>query len=115
MSFVRFGVDGSQVYLYDDINIGPTCCGCSLSERLPDRTDAELAEMWVPAGMDREFYRQRWAPDFATHNVDAMLAHIGEHRAAGHVIPEWVDGLLRDEWDDDHDVTTTAAPGGDPQ
>lgn len=108
MSFVRFGTDGSQVYIYDDVNRGPVCCGCALAERLPDRTDAELATLWVPAGMDREFYRQQWAPDFATGDLDAMLAHIAEHRAAGHVVPDWVDQTLRDNWDRDQATSMTA-------
>lgn len=34
--------------------------------------------------------------------LDDMLAHLAEHRAAGHVVPEWVDQHLRDEWEDDH-------------
>ncbi len=71
MSFVRFGVDGSQVYIYDDIDLGPHCCFCALAEQ-----------------------------DFSTRDLDAMLAHVAEHRAAGHVVPAWVDDVLRDEWDE---------------
>lgn len=38
--------------------------------------------------------------DFATRDLDAMLAHIAEYRAAGHVVPDWVDQALRDDWGD---------------
>lgn len=30
MSYSRWGVDGSQVYIYDDVSGGTTCCGCLL-------------------------------------------------------------------------------------
>lgn len=99
MSFVRFGSDGSQVYIYDDVRGYKICCGCTLSERLTDRTDAELAELRLPAGADPEVWRGRWAPDFTTNDLDAMLAHVAKHRAAGHVVPAWVDDVLREEWD----------------
>lgn len=101
MSFVRLGVDGSQVYIYDDGDCGPTCCFCAFTERLPDRTDEEIAALWLPESLtaDRERFRARYAPDFATRDLDAMLAHVAEHRDAGHVVPDWVDQVLRDQWD----------------
>lgn len=101
MSFVRFGSDGSQVYLYDDIDRGPVCCFCAFTERLPDRTDEEIAALWLPEVLtgDRERFRARYGSDFASRDLDAMLGHVAEHRAAGHVVPEWVDQALRDEWD----------------
>jgi hypothetical protein len=103
VSFVRFGSDGSQVYIYDDYERDKVCCFCALTERLPDRTDAEIAALWLPEALleDRERFRAQYAPDFATNDLDAMLAHIAEHRAAGHVVPEWVDQVLRDEWEDE--------------
>jgi hypothetical protein len=101
VSFVRFGVDGSDVYIYDDVRGYKICCGCILAKSLPDRTDAELAELRVAPGIDPELWRARWEPDFTTNDLDAMLAHVAEHRAAGHVVPEWVDQALRDEWTDD--------------
>ena len=82
MSFVRLGQDGSQVYIYDDIAVGPRCCYCA------------LAKTWLD-----EAGNTHWV-DFATRDLDAMLAHIAEHRAAGHVVPDWVDQALRDEWED---------------
>ncbi len=98
MSFVRFGVDSSQVYIYDDVRGYKICCGCSLSKRLPDLTDAELAEVWVPAIYSRESFRQRWEPNFTTTDLDALLAHVAQHREAGHTIPDWLEQRLRDEW-----------------
>lgn len=102
MSFVRFGVDGSQVYIFERTgDLKKECCYCALTKRLPDHTDAEMAGMWIPAGMDPGIWRARWEPDFATDDLDAMLAHLAEHRAAGHVVPDWLDDDLRREWDDD--------------
>lgn len=69
MSFVRFGEDGSDVYVYDDVGGYVTCCGCSLGRE-----------------------------DFHTTDLDAMLAHLAEHRAAGHEVPPWVDRGLRRDW-----------------
>jgi hypothetical protein len=76
VSFVRFGVDGSNVYLFDHADYGPVCWNCSM------RLD-----------QDREF--------FSTDDLDTMLAHIAEHRASGDTVPEWVDQVLRDEWEVD--------------
>lgn len=99
MSFVRFGADGSQLYIFERVgDFQKECCACALAKRLPDRTDDELAEMGAPDEQTRELWRARWEPDFATGDLDVMLAHIAEHRAAGHVVPEWLDQLLRDEW-----------------
>lgn len=71
MSYCRFGV--ADIYLYDDISYGLLCCNCSLE---PDRS-------------------------FATgKDFDAMLAHIADHRAAGHDIPTWVDEELIAERDE---------------
>lgn len=99
VSFVRMGSDGSQIYIYDDFERDKVCCFCALTKRLPDRSDAELAELCIPAGVDLEVWRARWEPDFATRDLGAMLAHVAEHRAAGHVVPAWVDDRLRTEWD----------------
>jgi hypothetical protein len=100
VSFVRMGQDGSQVYIYDDVQVGPRCCFCALTKIIRYCTDEELAAICSPVqGADRENWRAVYAPDFATRDLDAMLAHVAEHRAAGHVVPDWVDQELRDEWD----------------
>jgi hypothetical protein len=102
VSFVRMGQDGSQVYIYDDVQVGPRCCFCALSKVIRYRTDEELAAIWLPVEgvVDRENWRAVYAPDFHTRDLGAMLTHLAEHRAAGHVVPEWVDQVLRDEWDE---------------
>jgi hypothetical protein len=92
MSFVRLGTDGSEVYIYDDVDDGPVCRWCAFTERLPDYTPDEI---------DPEIWRRRWAPDFATRDLDEMLAHVAKHRDAGHVVPDWVEDVLREEWDAD--------------
>jgi len=98
VSFVRMGTDGSRVYIYDDIDRGPTCCFCAFAKVIRQRTDEELAALWLPAGADPEHWRDVREPDFATRDLDAMLAHVAAHRAAGHVVPAWVDGHLREGW-----------------
>lgn len=74
MSFVRFGVEGSQVYIFEEAGETKVCCGCALTPGVG------------------------WPEFFRTHDLAAMLAHVAEHRAAGHVVPDWVDDILRDEW-----------------
>lgn len=81
MSFVRLGQDSSQVYIFDHVDGYVVCCFCAFT---PWDADAERIAR----------------PDFHTTDLDAMLAHIAEHRAAGHVVPDWVDQRLRDEWDE---------------
>ena len=88
MAFVRFGVDGSQVYIYEETGDTKVCCMCAFTERRPETG--------------------RWDPDFRTADLDAMLAHLAEHRAAGHVVPAWVDKNLRDEWDESDDHAESA-------
>lgn len=100
MSFVRLSEDGSQVYIYDDVHGYRICCSCALTKVIRQRTDEELAAIWLPvSGADREHWRAVYEPDFHTNDLDDMLAHVAEHRAAGHVVPPWVDDVLRREWD----------------
>lgn len=101
MSFVRLGQDGSQVYIYDDVDGTKHCCFCALAKVIRQRTDEELAAIWLPVdGADREHWRAVYEPDFHTNDLDTMLTHIAEHRTAGHTVPDWVDQALRDEWED---------------
>lgn len=71
MSYVRWGTDNSDVYLYESAD-GCVCCGCSI----------DLAD---PIG-------------YTTRNLDDMLAHLRLHRKVGHVVPDWVDTALRERW-----------------
>ena len=71
MSYCRFSE--ADAYIYDDIRYGLYCCGCLLTE-----------ERRFAAGED----------------FDAMLAHIANHREAGHDIPTWVDQELIAERDE---------------
>lgn len=72
MSYVRLGVDGSQVYIFEHVAGYVECCFCAFSG----------------SGGD----------DFHTTVLDEMLAHVAEHRAAGHTVPEWVDRELSEDW-----------------
>lgn len=67
MSYVRFGSDGSDVYVFDHVAGHIECCYCSL---LP-RDNGE-----------RGF--------FECNTSEEMIAHLNEHIQAGHCVPDWV-------------------------
>jgi hypothetical protein len=69
MSYSRFGADGSDVYTFPS-DRGLECCGCPL---LP----------WPPGG------------SFTTRDLDAFAAHLDQHRAAGHAVPDDVMPAIR--------------------
>lgn len=82
MSWARFGADDSDVYLFptthpDDGHVAE-CCGCQLPEY-----KATHDSLWG---------------HFHTADLAEFLAHLDKHRAAGHVVPDYVDGLVRAEW-----------------
>ena len=60
MSYVRFGENGSQVFVYLHVQGGIECCDCPLGECYWAHTAAEMAD------------------------------HLREHLAAGHVVPDGV-------------------------
>lgn len=66
MSVVRFGTDGSQVYLYYS-DAGLECCGCALISLKAPRI------VFKEEGDDA-----------------AIFAHLKAHVAAGHCVPAWV-------------------------
>jgi hypothetical protein len=76
MAFIRWGVDGSQVYIYRHISGDTLCLDCLL--RLHQQP-----------------------PHYVIRDLADMLAHLAAHRAEGHIVPPWVDQHLIDEWDDD--------------
>jgi hypothetical protein len=59
MSYARFS-DESDVYVYEDSTHGLVCCMCILTSK------------WFIAGNDYQ----------------ALLTHLAEHRAAGHLVPD---------------------------
>lgn len=74
MSYVRFGEDESDVYVYLDCDGYLCCCAC------------RLGEAWQH------------------YSTEACLAHLDAHRAAGHCVPDHcIEGLKahaseNDEW-----------------
>jgi hypothetical protein len=63
MAYCRF-TRHSDVYVYEDVLGGLTCCGCTLR------------------GVDR------LGQDFNCPTRGGMIAHLEEHRAAGHKVEE---------------------------
>ena len=64
MSWARWSGD-SDVYVYEDVAGGVTCCGCALS-----------ADGWTSVNMQ---------------TVAEIDAHIRSHRDAGHNVPSYLD------------------------
>lgn len=73
MSYARFGLGGSDVYVFLHVQGFLECCWCPL------------------AGTNREFI-----------TTDAMVAHLNDHRAAGHhVCEDTIEDLLADKAEND--------------
>jgi hypothetical protein len=62
MSWVRFGTEGSAVYVYDHVDGYIECCQCL------------------------------FGGDFKAKDEIEMIAHLRKHQAAGHHVPDWVFG-----------------------
>jgi len=73
MSWARFS-ENSDLYIFDDVHGGITCCAC----RLQELHETILPGLQLPG-------------DFNCRTEEEMIAHIREHKEAGHNIPE---GLL---------------------
>lgn len=68
MSYARFGAGGSDVYVYADCGGYINCCGCCL-----------------------------YSDGFRAYSTDEMIAHLNEHRDAGHTVLDDTYGGLRDD------------------
>lgn len=67
MAYVRWS-ENSDVYIYHDVSDVIVCCACKLE-----------------SGIDSFGKRSK------------VIDHIEEHRRAGHLVPEYVDEILREE------------------
>lgn len=79
MSYARFGWDNSDVYVFLDVGGYLTCCGCILEPSGPDPLAFSSARF---------------------HTTAEMLAHLDEHRAAGHCVAEETIESLRADADE---------------
>ena len=92
MSYCRF--IEADVYIYDDVYHGLYCCACSLSNVKMEHSEFFGMEIPVYDGFS------------CGYDYDKMLAHVAEHREAGHYIPDHVDERLiferncNHEWND---------------
>lgn len=68
MSYARFGCEGSDVYLFPTMDGQYQCCGCLMQ-----------------------------AHSFITPSIEHFLAHLDEHRKAGHHIPESAMRRIRED------------------
>jgi hypothetical protein len=79
MSYARFG-DGSDVYVYLDVNGYLCCCGCLLDRHWEHKT------------------------------TDEMLGHLDKHIAAGHQVPaSCIDGLKAEREENDQWIANHSA------
>lgn len=86
MAYARWGWENSDVYLFggfagqppDDVHV-ITCCGCLLAR--------EDAEDWL------------MSPSLDFETKGAAIAHLAEHQAAGHIVPESaIERITADDW-----------------
>lgn len=87
MSYSRFSC--SDVYVYMDVNGTLACCGCRLNG---DGFDDD------GSGVFGYF-----------DSTEAMIAHLDDHRTAGHDVPAGIDESLRE--DDAHNFPPTCREG----
>jgi len=86
MAYAKWGWENSDVYLFGGVAARPpddvhviTCCGCLLARD------------------DEEDWLMSPSLDFRTKG--AILAHLAEHRAAGHVVPQSaIEQITDDDW-----------------
>ena len=62
----------SDLYIYDDVGGFTNCCGCKLPEQ---------------------------SQGFQSTDLQEMLDHIAEHRAAGHNVHDGLEDLITEEWE----------------
>ena len=89
MSYCRFSE--ADAYIYDDVRYGIICCACFIMPAKEEQTFGEY---------ERYFIGENFV---AGKDYDRMLAHIAEHRAIGHHIPQHVDRRLILERDCTHE------------
>lgn len=92
MSYVRFGENGSDVYVYVSSR-GIECCGCGLQKRewVDDPSRPLIGGYLKPVG--------EIVPYVFDSNAE-MIAHLDLHRSKGHTVPEDVFDRLRDPEDE---------------
>jgi len=73
MSWARFGYEGSDVYIFNDVRGGITCCSCQLQKEVPTRIAGFMLH-----------------DDFNCATEKEMYEHIRQHIAAGHCIPDYL-------------------------
>ncbi len=81
MSYARFGWDGSDVYVFYSVSGMYECCFCRLQER--EWVDDPSRPLFQGYFRDVGEKVQQDFPD-----VDGIIAHLRQHQAAGHTVPE---------------------------
>lgn len=83
MSFVRWGENGSAVYVFETVDGGITCCGCPLNEIAPDEL---FPPSWTTSS-GTPFSAADPSRGQPRAAYDEMIAHLEFHLGAGHTVP----------------------------
>ncbi len=79
MSYARFGWDDSDVYVFCS-SVGIECCGCILQDREWVEDERSIIGVFLrPVG-------ERIKTVF--RDTDEAVAHLAQHVAAGHTVPD---------------------------
>lgn len=84
----------SDCYIYDDSHYGLLCASCLLNEPYEVYSTVLKINIWTSDSFS------------CGYDYDKMLAHVAEHRAAGHYIPADVDERLIFERDCSHEFNS---------
>jgi len=81
VSLARFGQDGSDVYVYDDVSGVIACCACQFA--------AFPKSYFTPTRvvLDRDWNPPSGSTGALTAQAQEMLAHLEQHLVAGHHVP----------------------------
>ena len=100
MSYCRFS--NGDVYLYDDVYKGLTCCACKLADRKPTiftTGGTFITKSIKPCehcnGLGCEKCMLRGTTQL--ENEQDAIDHLQAHRAAGHDVPQYAIDRLRAE------------------
>lgn len=106
MSFCRFSPGESDVYvigtLYrgDENDLCLECCGCRFNTEMTYDEPADVVERYPDPSHWMRGLAWKVHPDFHSRNGEKFIAHLEEHRAAGHLVPQRAIDRIRHEMEE---------------
>lgn len=94
MSFARWGVDGSDVYVFSDVAGGVSCCGCALDTGVNENDFTDFFGMVHKKGEPKMF-----GDTAHFYDLESLLDHYRAHQQVGNSVPGYLfdPSLYRDE------------------